>query len=115
MTIERSDGKRKDLQSLPKIAQPQHLGAVCMQWTKCGKAGCRCARGELHGPYAYVFWRENGRLRKTYVRVADTDDLRAAYASRRAREICARRRQLDGLSVWRDLTGTLREMARHED
>jgi hypothetical protein len=24
------------------------------QRRRCGKEGCRCARGELHGPYAYL-------------------------------------------------------------
>jgi len=29
-------------------------GALAEQRRKCGKEGCRCARGELHGPYAYL-------------------------------------------------------------
>ena len=45
-----------------------HPGAVIAQYARCGKAGCRCARGELHGPYWYVFRRVGGRLRKTYLR-----------------------------------------------
>ena len=46
-------------------------GAVCIQWVRCCQPGCRCARGKLHGPYHYLFWREGGRLRKRYVRLAD--------------------------------------------
>jgi hypothetical protein len=34
---------------------------------RCGKPGCKCARGELHGPYTYKYWREAGKLRKAYV------------------------------------------------
>lgn len=36
---------------------------------RCGKAGCKCAgeKGELHGPYWYAYWRENGRLKSRYV------------------------------------------------
>lgn len=35
---------------------------------RCGKPSCRCARGELHGPYWYVYWRDSGgKLRKRYV------------------------------------------------
>jgi hypothetical protein len=41
--------------------------SIQVQWVKCGKPECRCARGELHGPYYYVFDRVNRRLRKTYV------------------------------------------------
>ena len=46
-------------------------GAVCRQWKKCGKPGCKCARGELHGPYYYRFYWCGGRMVKYYVRKAD--------------------------------------------
>jgi hypothetical protein len=29
-------------------------GSLVEQHRKCGKEGCRCTRGELHGPYAYL-------------------------------------------------------------
>src|SRR5437667_5081088 len=29
-------------------------GALQRQMRRCGKAGCRCAEGELHGPYMYL-------------------------------------------------------------
>jgi hypothetical protein len=29
-------------------------GSLVEQRRRCGKEGCRCARGELHGPYAYL-------------------------------------------------------------
>lgn len=29
-------------------------GSVVSQGRRCGKQGCRCARGELHGPYVYL-------------------------------------------------------------
>ena len=29
-------------------------GSLAEQRRRCGKEGCRCARGELHGPYAYL-------------------------------------------------------------
>jgi hypothetical protein len=32
----------------------------------------------LHGPYYYRFWREQGRLRKAYVRTKDVAHVRAA-------------------------------------
>jgi hypothetical protein len=40
------------------------------EWVKCGKARCRCREGRLHGPYTYKYWREDGRLRKAYVKRA---------------------------------------------
>lgn len=34
---------------------------------RCGKDGCRCAKGAGHGPYWYAFWSENGRTRCLYI------------------------------------------------
>jgi hypothetical protein len=67
----------KHAEALPKI------GALCLQRVRCGKPGCRCARGELHGPYAYLFWREGGRLRKRYVRRERVAAVVALIAERR--------------------------------
>lgn len=58
-------------------------GAVCKQWVRCGKPNCRCTRGELHGPYWYRFWREDAKLRKSYVKPCDLDVVRAACEARR--------------------------------
>jgi hypothetical protein len=75
-------GKGRALEPLPKTLP----GAVCAQWVRCGRPNCRCARGELHGPYAYHFVRHNGRLRKRYVRQAEADGVRAACEARRRRQ-----------------------------
>jgi hypothetical protein len=29
-------------------------GSLVEQGRRCGKAGCRCTQGELHGPYVYL-------------------------------------------------------------
>src|ERR1035438_3928335 len=43
-------------------------GSVVEQGRRCGKKGCRCASGELHGPYTYVVLpRAGGRTRTVYV------------------------------------------------
>jgi hypothetical protein len=42
-------------------------GSLVEQTRRCGKAGCRCADGEPHGPYAYFAPRTNGRGRLKYV------------------------------------------------
>jgi hypothetical protein len=57
--------------------------AICEQYRKCGKAGCRCINGELHGPYYFHFYRVNGQLKKTYIRKADAKDLWEMYCLRR--------------------------------
>ena len=42
-------------------------GTLTEQARRCGKAGCRCAGGEPHGPYAYYTARPQGRGRARYV------------------------------------------------
>jgi hypothetical protein len=34
---------------------------------RCGKKGCKCAEGKLHGPYWYAYWTEGGRTKSEYV------------------------------------------------
>jgi hypothetical protein len=42
-------------------------GSLVEQTRRCGKAGCRCADGEGHGPYSYFAPRAAGRGRSRYV------------------------------------------------
>lgn len=88
--------------------------AVCAQWVRCGKPGCRCARGELHGPYHYLFWRSNGRLHKRYVRAADAATARQTAARQRQEARRARETAREGRRVWRALLIGIREFERDE-
>jgi hypothetical protein len=54
--------------------------AICQQFRKCGKAHCKCNAGQLHGPYFYYFYRVNGKLKKSYIRKADADELWESYS-----------------------------------
>lgn len=40
-----------------------------LERVRCGKAGCKCAgeNGQLHGPYWYAYWRDDGKLKSRYV------------------------------------------------
>ena len=42
-------------------------GSLVEQTRRCGKAGCRCAEGEPHGPYAYFAPKTGARGRLRYV------------------------------------------------
>jgi hypothetical protein len=50
-------------------------GALQRQMRRCGKAGCRCADGELHGPYLYLSVRTGARSRLLYVPAEVVDDV----------------------------------------
>src|SRR5438552_1243775 len=62
--------------------QAQIAGTRHQQWVRCGRENCRCANGDLHGPYLYRFYREGGRLRKAYVKRADVAAVMAACRAR---------------------------------
>ncbi|MEO0556678.1 MAG: DUF6788 family protein [Bacteroidota bacterium] len=72
------------------------MGVVRPQWVRCGKANCRCASGQredLHGPYYYRFFRENGRLRKMYVPKAQLEAIQEGCARRQLEERAFRSRR----------------------
>jgi hypothetical protein len=55
-------------------------GVLRRQERRCGRAGCRCGRGELHGPYLYLVLSQAGRGRSIYVpgELAEVVDARVA-------------------------------------
>ena len=55
-------------------------GSLHAEWVRCGKAGCRCAAGQRHGPYWWRHVMERGRKRRVYVRRADVARVRAGIA-----------------------------------
>lgn len=59
--------RRRLMQGLPDVGEVLQ-GALATQGRRCGKPGCRCARGELHGPYTYLSVAgAGGRSRMVYV------------------------------------------------
>jgi len=96
--------------SLNTSALPPHPleGEVCIQFIRCGKAGCRCQAGHLHGPYHYRIWREGTHVRKVYVKAVELESVRAAceahrHLSRNLRDVKQMRMRLTQsiLKEWR--------------
>ncbi len=50
---------------LVEVSQEQS-GTVVIKKVTCGKSGCRCTRGHLHGPYKYVVTRRGDSLHWDY-------------------------------------------------
>jgi hypothetical protein len=72
--------RRRLARSLPDV-EGLIGGSVIEQGRRCGKEGCRCARGELHGPYTYVVLpRAGGRTRSVYVPASAAEAVRAGAA-----------------------------------
>ena len=80
--------RRRLASSLPDV-EALIAGAVVDQGRRCGKEACRCATGELHGPYTYVVLpRQGGRTRTVYVPAAAADAVRQGAAlSTRVRDV----------------------------
>ncbi len=105
--------RNKQRNPLPKILP----GTVLPQMVRCGRDGCRCAQGELHGPYFYRFFRERGRLKKRYVKQADMKAISDACIARRVQKRrmievrrSAKRREQLGRTQWRSLVELLKEL-----
>jgi len=77
LTIRQLRARRRRLaRSLPDV-EAVIAGAVVEQGRRCGKEGCRCASGDLHGPYTYVVLpRAAGRTRTVYVPAAAAEAVR---------------------------------------
>jgi hypothetical protein len=52
-------------------AEPMVRGLPHEVYRKCGKPNCRCARGELHGPYNALSVNKDGKQRIVMVKKAD--------------------------------------------
>jgi hypothetical protein len=78
--------KRQRLaRSLPDV-EGFIAGSMVEQGRRCGKEGCRCASGELQGPYTYVVLpRARDRTRTVYVPAAESVR-RGAATSAQVRE-----------------------------
>jgi hypothetical protein len=61
------------------LADPETTlrGTLLNQQRRCGKPGCRCGTGALHGPYTYLsVGRSAGQARLLYVPAAIADAVR---------------------------------------
>lgn len=74
-------------------------GSVHMEFKRCGKVKCKCAKGNLHGPYFTRRWRENGRLRRQYVPMAQLRAVLAAIVREKETRLAVQ-----------EVTATLREL-----
>jgi hypothetical protein len=56
--------------------KPAHAGTLRLEMVRCGKDRCKkCAAGEGHGPYWYLYFRRDGKLSSRYIGKVLPDDL----------------------------------------
>lgn len=100
--------KTKTEKTLPKT----HPGTICTQWVRCGKPTCKCANGELHGPYYYHFIWAGGRQHKVYVRQSEVEQMRAACEAYRNERREERELMRENRQAWRMLMAQVTEYAK---
>lgn len=75
---------------LTRYTQPKAVGYLVAEYVRCGKPGCRCNRGEKHGPYWYLHFRRlEGhiwRARKRYVPADQVAAVRCGLERAKARD-----------------------------
>jgi hypothetical protein len=68
LTVAQLRARRRRLGRALRNAETTLLGSLVTQGRRCGREGCRCAEGELHGPYIYITLRQpRGRGSLLYV------------------------------------------------
>jgi hypothetical protein len=89
--------RRRRLSKTLRNAEATMLGSLVTQGRRCGREGCRCAEGELHGPYIYITLRKpRGRGGLLYVPAELAAQMQAALAEISAINLeLLSRRQLD--------------------
>ncbi|MGH9186056.1 MAG: DUF6788 family protein [Acidimicrobiales bacterium] len=87
LTVRQLRARRRRLaKGLPDL-EALLRGSLVTQERRCGKAGCRCTRGELHGPYVYLsLGRGQAESRLVYVPSSLADAVRARVALTAAAE-----------------------------
>ena len=72
MSARQLRARRRALAARLGDVQQLLAGSLTEQSRRCGRAGCRCADGEPHGPYAYFRPHGCGRVRYVPACLAET-------------------------------------------
>jgi hypothetical protein len=68
LTVRQLRARRRDLARGLRDLEATLRGSLMTQRRRCGKEGCGCVRGDLHGPYVYLsVGRRDGASRLLYV------------------------------------------------
>lgn len=99
-------GRRELVRRLLQASGQMLQGSLSETTRTCGHPGCRCHRGERHGPHTYLtFKKADGRTSGVYVPVAARADAEAGTAAWRefwdvAAELAADNRER-AVAKWR--------------
>ena len=110
MPTKGSFGARRALSSLELAETLYKKPALVAHRVRCGKPACRCAEGDGHGPYWFLYWREGRTQRRRYVKQADLPVVRAVVERRRATDRAERLARLLALEDLREVEAWLKPL-----
>ena len=69
--------ERQRQKKIAYLLNPKDMiaGSIYETYKKCGNKTCRCAKGDLHGPFFYLSRKVEGKTKLTFVRRADEDSV----------------------------------------
>ena len=85
LTARQLRARRRRLASGLSDVEALLRGTLVSQGRRCGKEGCRCATGDLHGPYTYLSVPRPGRRPRMVYVPADLVDLVSGQVAATAR------------------------------
>jgi len=69
------EAQRKKIIHYLLNAHDMTSGSIYKVYKKCGNKNCRCAKGNLHGPFKYLSKKKDGITKLTFVRRADEEKI----------------------------------------
>jgi uncharacterized protein DUF6788 len=70
LSVRQLRARRRRLSARVSDPEVTLRGVLLSEGRRCSSAGCRCRRGELHGPYTYLATYSDRRSRTIYVPAA---------------------------------------------
>lgn len=59
--------ERRKLEDRVLRTKPHMEGSLIERYTRCGKPGCRCGKGQPHGPFFYLSRCVEGKTKYSYI------------------------------------------------
>ena len=111
------EGKPSEKKSAETTTKIEPLrGSLEQRFIRCGRSNCKCAKGELHGPYYLRRWQRRGKRCSKYVKKRDVFVTFHAVSEykRNKQETRELIRSINesGNTIWRTMRAILREWTR---
>ena len=90
-----SELNKRRLEAINRVlnTKPYIAAQVYQRHRKCGKPNCKCARGELHGPFLWIYQKKKGQ-KVISTTVADGKGFEAKELAKRYGDLVRLRQQI---------------------